>query len=200
MHLPFILTLTLAASSAARLVLAHDLSSTPVDALVPPFVGRSLEHPEPGIRWFYCAGLAIALASMGIISLTHVHKKLPNARLSKRLRLAVRGAVCLVILLLPLAGDRLDSLELIGTTTAMIAGLVGLEIWGLGRKGDGFTGRKRGVCRYEATVAKDGAKQVEAEAGSGNLATAGDEEKGGLTATTTEKKKDERSPAVLTNN
>ena len=193
MHLPFILTLTLAASSAARLVLAHDLASTPITALIPPFVGRSLEHPEPGIRWFYCAGLAIALASMGVISLTHVHKKLPNARLSKKLRLAVRGVVCLVILLLPLAGDRLDSLELIGTTTAMIASLVGLEVWGLGQKGDGFNGKKRPACRYEATVSKEEKKRVEAEGGSSDAPTTGDEEKGGLTATTTEKK-DEATP------
>jgi hypothetical protein len=69
-------------------------------------------------------------ADVGIISLSHVHVSSDHLNLHKRYRLGLRGCVCLVILFLPLAGDNLNSLQLIGTVCALLWGVIAVETWG----------------------------------------------------------------------
>ena len=89
------------------------------------------------MRWFYCGGLGVALFSMGVISLTHVHKKLTQARLYKRPRLAARAAVSVVIICLPLAHE-LNSLDLIAITTCLTIGVLILDLYGNSAQGSSF--------------------------------------------------------------
>jgi hypothetical protein len=127
-HLPFIMCFVLSSSALGVLVRAHDCPDAPVDSLYETFIPRSEEHISDGLRWFYCGGLGISLACMTIISISHVHKKIPHQRLSKHVRISVRFAVSLVILLLPLA--HLNSLELVSTTTGLVLFVLFMELWG----------------------------------------------------------------------
>ncbi|KAF2182805.1 hypothetical protein K469DRAFT_669244 [Zopfia rhizophila CBS 207.26] len=129
-HLPFIMSFVLSAGALAVLVRAHDSPDSPVDSLYETFIPRSEEHLEPGLRWFYCAGLGIALACMGVISRTHVYKQIPNQRLRKNKRITVRFLISIVIILLPLAEDHLNSLELVATTTGLVLCVLFMELIG----------------------------------------------------------------------
>ena len=96
--------------------------------LTETYRARSEEHIEPGIRWFYCAGFGIALASMGIISISHIHKETEGLRLRKRYRLVWRYAIAIIMICLPLAED-LNSLQLVGTMTGLVVFLLVCELW-----------------------------------------------------------------------
>ncbi|KAF2006176.1 hypothetical protein P154DRAFT_615533 [Amniculicola lignicola CBS 123094] len=133
-HLPFIMSFVLSASALAFLVRAHDCPDAPVDTLYESYIPRSEEHITDGLRWFYCAGLSIALACMGIISLTHTHRRIPNQRISKSFRLGFRFLVSLAILLLPLG--HLNSLDLIGTTTGLVVLVLLVDLFGSTRWGE----------------------------------------------------------------
>lgn len=74
---------------------------------------------------------------MAVISLTHVHKKVSNAKLSKRMRLAYRVAVAIVIICLPLA-ESLSSLDLITITACLVVSVLVLDIFGNSCSGDSF--------------------------------------------------------------
>jgi hypothetical protein len=63
-HLPFIMAYVLASASLSKLVLAHDCSDTDLESLGKHYVERSEDHIPSGLRWFYCAGLGIALLCM----------------------------------------------------------------------------------------------------------------------------------------
>ena len=63
-HLPFIMSYVLAGASLSKLVLAHDCGDTDLESLAENYVGRSEEDIPPGLRWFYSAGLGIALICM----------------------------------------------------------------------------------------------------------------------------------------
>lgn len=63
-HLPFIMAYVLASASLSKLVLAHDCSDTDLESLGESYVERSEEHIPDGLRWFYCAGLSLALTCM----------------------------------------------------------------------------------------------------------------------------------------
>lgn len=63
-HLPFIMAYVLASASLSKLVLAHDSRDTDVESLGESYMERSEEHIPIGLRWFYCAGLGIALICM----------------------------------------------------------------------------------------------------------------------------------------
>jgi hypothetical protein len=65
-HLPFIMAYVIASAALSKLVLAHDLEDADPHALFGAYEERSEEHITDGQRWFYCAGLAIALACMGM--------------------------------------------------------------------------------------------------------------------------------------
>jgi hypothetical protein len=146
MHLPFVMSYILAAATLSGLVLAHDCPDANEHDLGEHYEERSLKDIPRAMRWFYCGGLGVALLSMGIISLTHVHKRLNKARLMKRPRLAIRGAVSVIIICLPLA-DHLNSLELIAITTCLTLFILILDLYGNSAQGSSFwTG---GCCHNE---------------------------------------------------
>lgn len=74
-------------------------------------------------------------------------------RLGKRWRLCVRAAVAIVMICLPLAGGHLNSLDLIGTMTALIVFTTAVEVWGVSRKGSGFVA-KGNRCGYVGSCGK----------------------------------------------
>jgi hypothetical protein len=64
-HVPFIMSFVLAAAALSKLVLATDCSDTKLDDLTEAYMLKSEPEIPIGLRWFYCAGLGIALACMG---------------------------------------------------------------------------------------------------------------------------------------
>lgn len=160
----------LAASALSKLVLAHDTPSAHAEDLLEPFEGRSEEHIPTALRWFYCAGLAIALMNMAAISLTHTYKSIPGTRARKENRLAYRMVIAIVILLLPLAGERLNSLNLVAITTCLVFSVLLAELAGSACTTHafwGFGGEKR-KCTYSARchVSK---KELESKVKSGEV-------------------------------
>jgi hypothetical protein len=78
--------------------------------------------------------------------MSHVHKEVDGQRLKKKHRLAVRFAVAVTFLCLPLA-KHLNSLTLISTTTGLVILVLLLELWGTSCVQDSFfCGENR--CRY----------------------------------------------------
>lgn len=127
-HLPFIMAFVLAGGALSRLVVVTDCESTNIEYLTPTYQERSEPNVQPGIRWFYCAGLGVSLACMGFISISHVHKDISGLRMKKRHRLVVRFAVAIILVCLPLA-EGLNSIELLGTVTALIVFVLICELW-----------------------------------------------------------------------
>jgi hypothetical protein len=75
-HVPFVMSFVLAAGSLSKLVLATDCGDTKLEDLTEIYITKS-EHEIPtGLRWFYCAGLGIALACMGL-SLAYILRPSP---------------------------------------------------------------------------------------------------------------------------
>jgi low temperature requirement protein LtrA len=153
-HLPFIMSFVLSASALGVLVRAHDTASAPLDSLSETFIPRSEDHISDGLVWFYCGGLGISLLCLAIISATHVHRTIPNQRLTKPTRLVFRAVVSIVILTLPLA--HLDSLRLIATTTGLVVSVLVLELVGVSCWGENFFWEKeckRDRATYSAQCA-----------------------------------------------
>jgi len=147
-HLPFIMSFILAAGSLSKLVVATDCHDAELEDLT-EFYQEKSEHEIPiGLRWFYCAGLGIALFCMGLISISHIHKDAEGIRIPKRFRLLNRFAVCIILLCLPTAHS-LNSLHLIATTTGLTIWVLTLELWGMSCWGESFFGEKR-ACKYTA--------------------------------------------------
>lgn len=98
--------------------------------------------------------------------MTHIHKEssMVRMRLTKRYRIANRLAVCLIMILLPLAHS-LNSLHLMSIMTGLILWVLLLELWGVSCPDDSFFGDQ--PCRYEARC-KVSKKDLEAAAKSGN--------------------------------
>lgn len=64
-HLPFIMSFVLGAAALSKLVLATDCADANLEDLLELSMEKS-EHEIPdGLRWFYCAGLGLALFMMG---------------------------------------------------------------------------------------------------------------------------------------
>ena len=63
-HVPFALAYVLGAAALQQLVLAHDFPEADPYTLSYEYVERSAEYISSGLRWFYCAGFGIALASI----------------------------------------------------------------------------------------------------------------------------------------
>jgi hypothetical protein len=158
---------TLSAATLSKLVLAHDTAESDYHSLLEPYSTNSRAELEPGLIWFYCAGLAIALACMALISLSHRSKTIPNARLKKSYRLGVRFLVALALLLLPLARSRLSSLELVATTTCLVVFVLLVDLMGSTCTGDAFWGfRTKRRCMYSAKC-RMGRKELEDKARTG---------------------------------
>jgi len=150
-HLPFTMAFVLAGSALNKLVLAHDTPDADTHDLYHPYDTRSEEEIHLGQIWFYCAGLAIALASTGGIAMSHSTRTIPNARLKKPYRLVYRFAVSIAILLLPLAHHHLNSLHYVATTTCLVASVLLLELAGSSCGGDSFWGfSEHRKCSYSA--------------------------------------------------
>ena len=144
----------LAASTLSRLVLAHDCGDADPHDLGEHYEEDSEVEVSHGLRWFYCGGLGVALISMAVISLCHIHKRLEKTRLRKRPRLAIRVCVATIIICLPTAKS-LNSLHLISITTALTFFVLSLDLYGNTCEGDKFFGspfcpeaKKR--CTYSA--------------------------------------------------
>lgn len=153
-------------SSAAlgKLVLADDgPGSATATTLTPSYADKSEPEIPLGLRLFYCVGLGLALACMLAINLSHTHK-VPRApgsgrclcRLPHWVRGANRAAVCAVLCCLPAAGDRLDSLRLVGLATGLCAWVLAVELLGQSsRETSLFGGRARAEgagCRGRYTA------------------------------------------------
>lgn len=156
-HLPFVMAYVLAAATLSKLVLAHDCADANVEDLGETYAEKSAaiggELPQ-GLRWFYCSGIGLSLIFMALISFCHIHKKIPNARLLKRPRLAVRVCIGIVIICLPLAHS-LNSLDLISITTALVFFVLVLDLYGNSCAGEkfwtgGFCHEERRKCQYTA--------------------------------------------------
>jgi hypothetical protein len=122
------MSFVLGGSALARLVVATDTPKSHLDDLTETYQARSEHEIMPGIRWFYCAGFGTALACMGVISVSHVHKEIEGLRLRKCYRLTGRFCVAIVLICLPLATS-FDSLELLAIVTCLIVLCLGSELW-----------------------------------------------------------------------
>lgn len=63
-HLPFIMAYVLAGAALSRLVLAADCHDANVDDLTDAYTDSSKPEVSSALRWFYCAGLGVALLCM----------------------------------------------------------------------------------------------------------------------------------------
>jgi heme/copper-type cytochrome/quinol oxidase subunit 4 len=110
---------------------------------------------------FYCGGLSLSLLSLSVISLTHVHRKIPNQRFRKCFRLVFRAFIAITILLLPFA--HMNSLQLIATTTSLIICVLVVELIGLGCWGENMFWERS--CGRDKTTysARCGLKREELE-------------------------------------
>ena len=147
-HLPFIMSFVLSGAALSRLVLATDCEDANVEALTETYLPKSQPEIAPGLRWFYSAGLGIALLCMTCISLSHIHKDFDGQRLPKRIRLPIRVAVALILICLPLA-ESLSSLQLIATTTGLVIFVLLVDLYGSTSVHDTFW-RCTNQCKYRA--------------------------------------------------
>jgi hypothetical protein len=118
----------LGSGGLSRLVFAVDTPNSHLEALTESYQERAEEEIPPGIRWFYCVGFGIALIFMAFISISHQHKDIEGLRLKKQWRLSGRLVVAVILICLPLA-ESLNSLELVGTVTGLVAFTLALELW-----------------------------------------------------------------------
>lgn len=163
--MPFISAYVLAAATLSKLVLAHDCADANVQALGDAYAAKSQVVLSRGLRWYYCGGIGCSLISMAVISFCHIHKKIPNARLLKRPRLAIRVCVGVIIICLPLA-DSLSSLDLISITTVLVVLVLVLDLYGNSCAGDkfwtgGFCDSQKKECKYTASCKLGRKKRAE---------------------------------------
>ena len=59
------MSFVLASGALSKLVVAHDCGNADPSTLTLLYAQKSEADVEIGLRWFYCAGLGIALACMG---------------------------------------------------------------------------------------------------------------------------------------
>jgi hypothetical protein len=147
-HLPFIMSFVLSASALAVLVRAHDCADAPLESLFETFIPRSEDHISNGLQWFYCGGLGISLFCLGVIALTHTHRKIPNQRIRKETRVVFRMLVSIIIITLPKA--HMNSLQLVASTTGLIVAVLTLELVGSSCWGENIFWEK-GCGRDKAT-------------------------------------------------
>jgi low temperature requirement protein LtrA len=147
-HLPFIMSFVLSASALGVLVRAHDCADAPLESLFETFISRSEDHISDSLQWFYCGGLGVNLFCLGIIALTHTHRKIPNQRIRKETRVVFRMLVSIIIITLPKA--HMNSLQLVATTTGLIIAVLIMELIGSSCWGENMFW-ERGCGRDKAT-------------------------------------------------
>jgi hypothetical protein len=138
----------LASGAAKSLVIAHDAPNTDVEGLSESYAEESREI-DAGLRWFFCGGLGVALLCTAGIALSHNHRDFAGQRLRKAHRLALRCVAAVAITVLPTAGDRLNSLDLMAVTTCLVAFTMLLEMWGCSDAGKPFWADQT-ACKYSA--------------------------------------------------
>ncbi|KAI0137319.1 bacterial low temperature requirement A protein-domain-containing protein [Xylariales sp. AK1849] len=161
-HLPFICAYVLAAAAMSKLVVAADHVDADAQLLTETYKDRSEPDISLGLRFFYCAGLGVALFFMGLISLSHVHKIPDDCHVPKRWRLVNRAAVCVIFFCLP-AAESLNSLQLISITMSLMLWVLCFEIWGRACPDDSFVGK--GACTYSAECSKRRLEEAMKEGG-----------------------------------
>ena len=83
-----------------------------------------------GERWLFCASWSVALLCMiGIGAMHKSFDRVHATRFSKDIRLALRGLVAIVILVLP-AGGSMTSMEILAVTASLTSALVLGEVFG----------------------------------------------------------------------
>ncbi|CAF9913322.1 hypothetical protein IMSHALPRED_000976 [Imshaugia aleurites] len=138
----------LAGAALSRLVLATDCHDANVDDLTDAYTSSSKEGVSSALRWFYCGGLGVALLSMSIISLCHVHKEFDGERIGKRYRISVRVSVAIILIFLALA-ESLSSLQLISLTTGLVVLTLMIDVYGSTSIHDNFW-KCNSQCKYRA--------------------------------------------------
>lgn len=173
----------IAGAALARIVLTHDTESP--DDLAELSLVRSEEHVANGQRWFYCAGLGVALLCMNGIAVTHEYKIIGTSGsaskwLDKTVRLVVRSGVGIALILLSLANS-LNSLQLVATTTCLIVFTLAMEIFA-----NAYVCVETRVCRTRKcayfTKCRMSKKELQQGVKDGTIATVGelDAEKRGI--------------------
>lgn len=143
----------LSAAGLSKMVLLTDCPNAPLDGLTALYQGRSGDAMSLGLRLYYCVGLGISLACMGVISLCHEHKvPLGACRLPKWVRLANRFGVSIIFLCLP-AAQSLDSMNLVAITTSLCVWTLFFELWAKSCKQSSFWGEDK-ACQYTASCAR----------------------------------------------
>lgn len=143
-------------SSAAlsKLVVATDCPDASSDTLTALYAEKSENEVPLGLRLFYCVGLGIALASTLAINLSHTHKvPVMTCRIPYRLRCLNRAVVCIILCCLPAAGDRIDSLQLVGLVTGLLVWVLAVELVGKSCMGTSLFGAD-GRCGYTARCSR----------------------------------------------
>lgn len=80
--------------------------------------------------------------------MAHVHKEFEGQRIRKRYRVISRISVAIVLVCLPLA-DKLNSLQMISTTTGLVAFTLIIDLYGSTSIHDTFW-KDRRKCKYRA--------------------------------------------------
>lgn len=132
----------------SKLVLATDCRDTRLEYLSHAYIERSESEVPTGLRWFYCAGLGIALLCMSIISMAHDHKEFDGQRIKKKYRIPNRIAVSIVLICLSLA-ESLSSLQLVSTTTGLVVYVLMVDVYGSTSIYDNFW-KCTSQCKYRA--------------------------------------------------
>ncbi|KAI9723455.1 MAG: hypothetical protein M1828_004185 [Chrysothrix sp. TS-e1954] len=130
-HLPLIFSYILAGAALSRLVLATDVPGANIDDLAPESAVLSMPTISSGLRWFYCAGVGIALFSTCPIALGHDYRTPPNmdCPFTRERRLVVRLLISLAITFLGFAKS-LDSLKIISITCGLVHLALFVELFG----------------------------------------------------------------------
>ena len=150
-HMTFVQGFVLAAGAMKPLVLAHDTPNANVNDLGEAYRGLSEREVKSGNRWFYSAGLGVALLSTAIIAASHIHRSIPHQRLRKPFRLWFRCAVAVVLAALP-AKKSLNSLDLMAIATCLVVLVLAVELVGSTCTGESYfcPKRRRGAAGYTA--------------------------------------------------
>ena len=153
-HLTLAMSFILASAALSKMVVATDCPNAPYEALTAFYQHKSDTEVHLGLRLYYCIGLGVALFSMGLISFSHEHREPMGAcRLPKWARLLNRGAVCVIFFCLPAVGhERLNSLNLIATTTCLSVWVLLFETYAKACRQESFFGFGKGAKMGE----KDG--------------------------------------------
>lgn len=80
--------------------------------------------------------------------MSHVHKEFDGQRIAKKYRLAVRIAVAIILICLPLTHS-LNSLQLVSTTTGLIVFTLIVDLYGSTSVQDRFW-KDMSTCKYSA--------------------------------------------------